>query len=418
MEITPSRIGFVSTHFNGTDRVSLESSIWQDALTRMGHECFYFTGRSTQPEERTVIVPEADFRHPDVDQLNLELYDEGKRSSKTSGTIQALRFHIKQHLHQFLQTFDINLLIVENALALPVNIPLGLALTEVIAETDIACLARHHDFAWEYAKSDYSPARDYIVSSFPPKLPSIQHVVATAVQADVLAMRVGVFARVIPYMRDFRTSPESHPVPSEAFADEVGINQETQIALAASPLQPPSRLDTVLAFIARMDRKPALLLTSAINLREQSYLKFIMETAELFDINVHLVGDRLETASMKHEEYALQLALYYQHAAYALAFGQTQAATAEAVDAIHFSKALVTLKNNPALQDLKVKGFKILELDAVPHLEAVRALEHPLQAPEQLNQIAEHNFKLGQQHLSLDILDQKLGTSLREILTS
>ncbi|TFH38109.1 MAG: glycosyltransferase family 1 protein, partial [Anaerolineales bacterium] len=135
--MTPSRIGFIATHFNGTDRVSLESACWSRVLTDMGHECFFFTGESDEPEERTVIVPEADSHHPDVELINHELYDADMRSSKTSGMIQALRFHIKQHLHQFIHTFDINILIVENALSLPVNIPLGLALTELIAETGI-----------------------------------------------------------------------------------------------------------------------------------------------------------------------------------------------------------------------------------------------------------------------------------------
>ncbi len=49
--------------------------------------------------------------------------------------IRELQWHIKQHLYEFIKQFGIELLIVENALSIPMNIPLGLALTELIAET-------------------------------------------------------------------------------------------------------------------------------------------------------------------------------------------------------------------------------------------------------------------------------------------
>ena len=50
--------------------------------------------------------------------------------------IRELQWHIKQHLYEFIKKFGIELLIVENALSIPMNIPLGLALTELIARPD------------------------------------------------------------------------------------------------------------------------------------------------------------------------------------------------------------------------------------------------------------------------------------------
>ena len=146
MNITPSRIGFVSTRFSGTDGVSLETEKWAAVFQQMGHECFYFSGKSDRPEESSVVVPEAHSKHPDIEAINRDLFDDVSRSSKTSGLIQAIRFHLKQHLYQFLRTFDINLLVIENAFALPMNVPLGLALSELIAETNIPTIAHHHDF--------------------------------------------------------------------------------------------------------------------------------------------------------------------------------------------------------------------------------------------------------------------------------
>jgi len=41
------------------------------------------------------------------------------------------------------------LLIPQNILAIPMHVPLGLAFTEVVAETGLPTIALHHDFAWE-----------------------------------------------------------------------------------------------------------------------------------------------------------------------------------------------------------------------------------------------------------------------------
>ena len=137
MKTTPSRIGFVSTRLAGTDGVSLETTKWAQILEALGHECFYFAGESDRPESHTIVAPEAHFTHPDISAINRDLFDDNVRSSKTTGLVHSIRFHLKHHLYHFITPFDINLLIIENALSIPMNIPLGLAITELVAETNI-----------------------------------------------------------------------------------------------------------------------------------------------------------------------------------------------------------------------------------------------------------------------------------------
>ena len=43
----------------------------------------------------------------------------------------------------------IDLIVPENALSIPMHVPLGMAITELIAETGIPTIAHHHDFYWE-----------------------------------------------------------------------------------------------------------------------------------------------------------------------------------------------------------------------------------------------------------------------------
>ena len=59
-------IGFISFRFAGTDGVSLETSKWAEVLEGMGHTCFYFSGLSDRPDDRSMVVPEAHFLHPEI----------------------------------------------------------------------------------------------------------------------------------------------------------------------------------------------------------------------------------------------------------------------------------------------------------------------------------------------------------------
>ena len=98
---------------------------------------------------------------------------------------------------------------MENALAIPLNIPLGLAIAEVVAETGIPVIAHHHDFSWERQRFAVNSVGDYLAAAFPPSLPSVRHVVINSVQAQQLATRTGLNSQVIPNVMDFDRPPRA-----------------------------------------------------------------------------------------------------------------------------------------------------------------------------------------------------------------
>ena len=89
------------------------------------------------------------------------------------------------------------------ALAIPVNVPLGLALTEFIGETSIPTIAHHHDFYWERTRFVVNAVGDYLRMAFPPKLPGIEHVVINSAAQEELALRTGISSIIIPNVLDF-----------------------------------------------------------------------------------------------------------------------------------------------------------------------------------------------------------------------
>ena len=68
------RIGIVSTRLSGTDGVSLEAAKWAGVLERLGYACFYLAGQLDRPPERSRLVPEAFYRHPDIEAINTVVF--------------------------------------------------------------------------------------------------------------------------------------------------------------------------------------------------------------------------------------------------------------------------------------------------------------------------------------------------------
>ena len=129
------------------------------------------------------------------------------RDISVTDEIHALRKILKRKIYEYVRIFNIDLLIVENALSIPMNIPLGVALTEVISEMRIPTIAHHHDFWWERTRYMINSCWDYIRMAFPPNLPNINHVVINSAAQEDLALRTGISSTIIPNVLDFDNPP-------------------------------------------------------------------------------------------------------------------------------------------------------------------------------------------------------------------
>jgi len=197
------KIGFISTRFQGLDGVSLETAKWVSLLERYHHRCFWFGGELDTDPERSVLVPEAYFRHPANLALEKQLFGTAIRSRAVTDTLQRQKEFLKDRLYEFVNRFELELLVAENVLSLPMQVPLGMALTELIAETGLPTIAHHHDFFWERPRFLLNSVKDILDMAFPPDLPSIRHVVINSQARQDLAGKRGIASQLIYNVIDF-----------------------------------------------------------------------------------------------------------------------------------------------------------------------------------------------------------------------
>lgn len=89
---------------------------------------FYLAGELDRLKEKSFLVKEARFDHPLIQQINSDLFGKRQRKRQTSELTQETKNRLKDSLYEYVKIFDIHLIIAENGLSIPMNIPLGMAL--------------------------------------------------------------------------------------------------------------------------------------------------------------------------------------------------------------------------------------------------------------------------------------------------
>lgn len=413
-----ARIGFVSTRLAGTDGVSLETAKWVRILMQLGHECFYFAGESEWPEERTHLVPEAHFQHPDILALNNDLFDDYIRSPETSQQIQTLKDHLKDHLHQFTNDYKLNLLIVENALSLPMNVPLGLALTELIAETEIPTIGHHHDFAWERKRFDVSAADDYLRAAFPPTLPSIYHVVINSLAGRQLALRTGATSRLIPNVMDFESPPPAPDDYGAGLRAALEIKADEHFVLQPTRIVPRKRIEHAIELVRRLDSQCVLVISHASGDEGDAYAEYMRNYAGLLGVRTLFAAGVIdyERGQTPGGRKIFSLADAYQHADLVTYPSTVEGFGNAFLETVYYRRPIVMNSYEIFKTDIQPKGFKVIGFDDFISEDCVRRARSVLHDFDSAAEMVEHNYQLGRRYYSYHMLEKRLVALLNECL--
>lgn len=434
--MTPSRrIGFISTRFAGTDGVSLETSKWAAVLERLGHECFYFCGQCDRPEEVSYVVPEAFYRHPEINVINEEAYQstwgtlhEGRqkhpeigelhkdffsiyiRPSHVTQRIHELRVYFKDELYKFAHKFKLEALIIENASTIPLNIPLGLAIAEFIAETGYPVIAHHHDFHWERQRFMNNSVRDYLASAFPPNLPSIRHVVINSIQEQQLASRNGIAAMVIPNVMDFDTPPPLLDAYALSARTDLGLTSDQKLILQPTRIIQRKGIEHAIELTRRLGMPAELVISHAAGDEGTDYEKRIREFAAFLNVKVNfesaIVGDERGVTPEGRKIYTL--GDVYPQADLVTYPSSIEGFGNAFLEAIYYKRPIVVNNYSIYEADIKPKGFKVVEFDGYISERTLEETRYVLDHPEETAEESEHNFDLARRYYSFTMLERRL----------
>jgi len=403
-------VAFISTRIAGTDGVSLELEKWANIFEKFGLTCFYFAGELDRPPERSYLVEEAHFTHPEIKDVYNKSFGGMKRDRAVSKKIYQLAIKLKDHLYDFVKKFDIDLIIPQNALTIPLNIPLGIALTEFIAETNIRTLAHHHDFYWERDRFIVNAVSDYLKMAFPPVLPAIEHVVINSAADAQLSLRTGVSAHIIPNVMDFDNPP---PPPDEYTFDvrqALGIEDDELFVLQPTRVVQRKGIEHAIELVNRLGRKAKLVISHASGDEGYDYELRLKEYSELMKVNTVFVSDIIDeergTTPDGRKIYTLEDIYPY---ADLVTYPSTFEGFGNAfLETLYFKKPIVVNTYSIYLKDIQPKGFKVIEIDGYVTDKAVEQTKQVLDNPELCKEMVDHDYELGKKYFSYTVLERIL----------
>ncbi len=412
-------VGFVSTRIAGTDGVSLEIAKWADVFEKEGFNCFYFAGKLEQPPDCSYLAEEAHFKHPDIKYINQNCFEARTRSRSITKKIHAICQKLKDHLYKFIEKFNIELLVPENALSIPLNIPLGIAITEVISETGMPAIAHHHDFFWERQCFTISAVWEYINMAFPPHLPSIRHVVINSSASNQLSLRTGISATIIPNVMDF----DNPPVPSDDYASDVrealGIEDDELFVLQPTRVVKRKGIEHAIELVSRLGMKAKLVISHASGDEGYDYEQRLKKYSKLMNVDTVFVSDIINERRgyTKTGKKIYDLNDIYPHAdlvtypSYVEGFGNAF------LEAIYFRKPIAMNTYAIYTMDIKPKGFSAIELNGYVTEKAVHQARKVLTDPEYYNKMVTSNYEIARRYYSYSVLHQKLKNLILDCIT-
>lgn len=403
--------GFISTRFAGLDGVSLETNKWAEVLRAKGCPVYFMAGKLDTDPLISHLVPEAYFEHEDIVKIQKTLFVEKKRTREISNRIQQIKELIKDEIRKFHSKFGFKFLVVQNASAIPVNIPLGLAIAEYIIENDMPTIAHHHDFFWERDRFNSKVVSDYLRAAFPPVHPNIQHVVINSIAGYDLGRYTGASWTLIPNILDFKTFPPGIDEYNKAFKNEIGLEENTLLILQPTRIVSRKGIETALELVRKLDLpKASLVITHEAGDEGIKYLNRIKEYANFIEVDLKIISDRvgLKRKTDKNGKKIFTLWDAYINADLVSYPSLYEGFGNAFVEAVYFKKPLVINRYAIFIADIEPKGFNVVSYDGFITDQTKRKIHNLLDNPKKVADMAETNYMIGWRYLSYEMLEEKL----------
>jgi len=412
-------IGFVSTRFAGTDGVSLESAKWAEILWESRHVSHWYAGELDRDPNFSLLVPEAFFKHEDNVWINDRIWGQTHRDPEVSKRIHRMASYLKGTLYEFVEMYGIDILIAENALTIPMHVPLGVALTEFLAETQMPCIAHHHDFSWERIRFSITNVTDFLEFAFPPRLPNIIHTVINQAAQEQLCWRRGVPSILTPNVIDFKNPP---PPTDDYAADaryELGLSDDDLFFLQPTRIVPRKGIEHAIKLIEMLDDpRCKLVISHAAGDEGFEYVNMLHELAHESNVDLRIVAERVADLRGTTPDGKKIYTLWdlYPHADFVTYPSIYEGFGNALLEAVYFRKPTLINRYDIFARDIEPKGFLFPMMEGYVRRSLVKQVRELLDNPELRQQQTDHNYATAQKFFSYEVLRRKLNAIIANLI--
>ncbi|MEO8510307.1 MAG: glycosyltransferase family 4 protein [Chloroflexota bacterium] len=414
------KIGIVATRLAGVDGVTFETAKWEAVLTSMGHEIRLCAGDVDALRPNTRLVPAMHFVYPPAALVTASAFDPDSEPRAVRREIRRLARQLLPPLLDWVEHYELEALIVENAWAIPMQLPLGVALRELVERTRLPTIGHHHDYWWERERFAACVVPDILRAAFPPDLPNVRHVSINSLAAAELLRRRRLDSVVVPNMFDFdhgRPPPRERARIRERLRAELGMGDSGTLVVQPTRVVPRKGIELAIELVGRLgDPHAVLLLTSPAGDEGLTYLADLKRQAARSRVELRYAADRfapdlegvpIDPAYSLHDAYiAADLITYpslYE------GFGNAL------VEAMFYRQPIVVNRYSVYDADIRPLGLRVVELEGAVTDAAVAEVRALLADPARRERDTDHNFDVAHRHLGYEVLRERLEGLLAEL---
>ena len=411
----------MATRLSGVDGVTFETAKWEVALEKSGHQVYLCAGEVDALRPNARLVPAMHFTYPQAARVTAAAFDSDSDPSSVRAEIERLAALLEPVLADWVAAHHIELLLVENAWAIPMQLPLGVALRRLVEETGIPAIGHHHDYWWERERFAQCVVPELLEEAFPPDLPNVRHVSINSLAAAELERRRGIRSTVIPNVFDFdNPRPRRSPAIRRRLRHELGMNERGLLVVQPTRVVPRKGIELAIELVGRLgDPDAVLLITSPAGDEGLDYLVSLERMAEKAGVRLRYAADRFVPDDLEGQPIRPAHSL---HDAYLAADLITYPSLYEGygnalLEALFYGVPVLINRYPVYVADIAPLGLKLIEIDGAITDDTVEEVRSLLANPARIRANARHNFEIARKHLSYRVLRRKLGKLLRELAT-
>lgn len=413
------KIGIAATRLAGVDGVTFETAKWEAVLDGMGHELRLCAGEVDALRYQARLVPPMHFTWPPAARVSAAAFDPESDAGAVRREIERLVDLLLPVLRDWAVLHELDALIVENAWAIPMQLPLGIALRRLVEELRIPTIGHHHDYWWERERFSTCVVPELLEEAFPPDLPWVTHVSINSLAAAALRAHRGLDSVVVPNVFDFGSRrPRRSPAVRRRLREELGMNEDGLLVVQPTRVVPRKGIELAIELVGRLrDPHAVLLITSPAGDEGLDYLVELERLAERHRVTLRYAADRF---APDDEEGKPIRPAHSLHDAYLAADLITYPSLYEGfgnalVEALFYGVPVVVNRYPVYVADIAPLGLRLIEIDGAITDETVSEVRSLLANPRRIRENARHNFAIGQKHLSYRVLRRRLRSLLHGI---
>jgi glycosyltransferase involved in cell wall biosynthesis len=410
------RIGFVSTRLAGTDGVSLETHKWAEVARRLGHDIYYCAGQLEEQAPNPTLIPELSFRDPEAEAIGELVFGRMEAPADLMPRLRESAERLEAQLLTWLRDTGLDAMVVENALAIPMHVPLGLALAQVIEQTGIPTIGHHHDFFWERQRFRLNCIPELLLKTFPPALPSIRHVAINSLAQRDLKFFRGLDSTVVPNVFDYDTPAPGFDDYNEDFREALGFSPYDWLFLQPTRVVARKGIDISFELLRRLrEARARLVISHQAGDEGMAYYRQLLDRAEAMNVEVHYLAGFIEESRMvRNGRKAYTLWDVYPHADFVTYPTLYEGFGNALLEAIYFRKPVLVNRYSVYVADIAPLGFDFVEVDGWITDESVSEVRRLLDDPDRCRAAVDRNYELARQRFSYEVL----ATALKRLLVT